>query len=123
MSMGDKLILEAKKKMIEDHFYFMNRYADDYRFPKETIRISLTYLVRPIAKGPHKFFEFLQFIKELQKSFPSYVKQIFANSGPLKVFFLSVFSLLVRDHDRIRSIDRLPPLFEENHFFLKTQKV
>ena len=113
---------KAKKKLIADHFYFMNKYADDYIFPKETIRISLTYLVRPFVKRPHRFFEFFKFTKELQKLSPSYFKQILVDSSPSKVFLLSVFSVLIRVRDRIRVIDRLKLLFSEGTIFFSKSK-
>lgn len=113
---------KKNKKLIADHFYFMNKYADDYIFPRETFGISSFYLVRPFLKNPIRFFEFFKFTKELQKLSPNYYKQMLVGYSPSKVIFCTFYSLLILAYKRIAFIDRLKLLFSEGTIYFSKSK-
>ena len=113
---------DSKKKMISDHFYFMDKYARDYEIPKETVRISLTLMARPFIKRPHKIIEYFYFCDHLKKRAPYYFQEVSVDGGAIKLFWVSCFSIAVRIYNRLQLVGRLRLLFSERTIFFSKSK-
>ena len=100
----------------------MIKYEDHYKIPKHTIRISLTYLVSPFAKRPHRLFEFYFFMQKTMKRAPKYFKQIMIGNSPTKLAFLSIFSVATLITEQVRIFVTTKYLFSQEIIFLSSSK-
>lgn len=116
---------EKEKKILLQHFYYINKFLSNHILPKEMIRLHKNRIIRLFFNYPSNIKDFFSFYFLLRQGCPKLVNQmgcknIFLFIGD--IFWIALCELLHRVKSRALPIKRLELFLSERTIFFSKSK-